>query len=129
MTVLRKLGSAEPSDRRRATLVVDGSEIPQITSLVKQEQADTIVVGLPRGLDGQVTDQTVAVQEFIAKLQAEGLSVQTIDEAGTSVEAEKLLAQKDRPRWPHESVDALAAMILLNDYFDEHGKTSTQFTT
>ncbi len=101
-----------------ALVSVDGHEIEVIESLVSQHQADVVVVGLPRGLDGQETDQTKASRHFADRLRASGLRVELIDEAGTTVAAKDFLSQRYRPHWPHESVDAVAAMLLLNDYLE-----------
>lgn len=97
---------------------VNGTELQQISELCRREHANKLVVGLPRGLDGQETDQTAYTRAFIEKLRQAGLEVVTIDEAGTSVAAKELLKERYRPHWRHESIDAVAAMILLNDYLE-----------
>ncbi len=98
------------------TLLVDGTEVNTIIALAEQEEAGTIVLGRPRGLDGQVTPQTAIVENFAKHLRVHGFDVQLVDEALTSVAAEDLLKEKHRPKWPHEDVDSIAAMILLDDY-------------
>ncbi len=94
--------------------------IEDVIALAEQEDADVVVVGYPRGLDGQITEQTRKVQLFIDQLQAAGVTTSVIDEAGTSVAASEYLRSKDRPHWKHEGIDAIAAVILLTDYLEHH---------
>lgn len=92
-----------------------------ITELLRQEQADALVVGLPRGLDGQETDQTGYVRTFIADLQEHiSIPVHLQDEALTSVKAEKELQARKKP-FAKGDVDALAATYILSDYLDQKG--------
>ena len=80
----------------------------------------TIVVGLPRSLDGTPTEMTRAVTAFVGALRARtGLRVVTEDERLTSVEAESRLASRERD-WKKrkEKLDAAAAAIVLQDYLD-----------
>ncbi len=79
-----------------------------------------IVVGLPRGLDGQPHAQTVAVEAFIAGLRGRtSLPVATEDERLSSREADSRLAVHDRDwRSRKERLDAAAAAVVLQDYLD-----------
>ena len=83
-------------------------------------QLDRIVVGLPRRLNGDDTDQTPAVRQFAAFLSdLTGLPVDTQDERLTSVEAESRLAIRESDwRKRKKLVDAEAASIFLQDYLD-----------
>lgn len=88
----------------------------QIKQLVDDEQAAALVVGLPRGLDGQVTDQTRSVQDFTAKLKTQvSIPMFWQDEALTSKQAEAELEVKGKP-FSKGDVDALAACYILQDY-------------
>lgn len=81
---------------------------------------DRIVVGLPRRLNGDETDVTPVVRQFVAILaELTALPVETQDERLTSVEAESRLAARE-PDWRKrkKQVDAEAASILLQDYLD-----------
>jgi putative Holliday junction resolvase len=95
-----------------AVVTVDGSELKSLDALVKQEGAERLVVGLPRGLNGQNTAQTAAIRQFGARLEALGLPIHWQDEAGTTkqAEAEAGLAAPE--------LDARAAAIILQDYLD-----------
>lgn len=96
-----------------AVIAVDGRELDEIARLAKQAGATELVVGLPRGLDGQDTAQTVLTRQFGEPLKALGLRVHWQDEAGTSVQAEAQ-GQADRL-----GPDARAAALILQDYLNE----------
>lgn len=81
---------------------------------------DCIVVGLPRRLNGEDTDQTPVVRQFVTTLaELTGLPVETQDERLTSVEAESRLSERE-PDWRKRKalLDAEAASIVLQDYLD-----------
>lgn len=80
----------------------------------------TIVVGLPRRLDGSPTDQTAAVERFIAALRKRtAVPIVTEDERLSSREAESRLAVGERD-WKKRKarLDAAAAAVFLQDYLD-----------
>ena len=79
-----------------------------------------IVVGLPRRLNGQDTDQTPAARAFAAALhELSGLPVSLQDERLSSREAEARLAVKEKDwRRRKEKLDAAAAAVILQDYLD-----------
>jgi putative Holliday junction resolvase len=79
-----------------------------------------IVVGLPRRLNGDDTDQTPMVRQFVSALASlTSLPVETQDERLTSVEAESRLAERERDwRKRKRMIDAEAASIILQDYLD-----------
>lgn len=99
------------------TLVGD-DPVEQLRRLVESQGAQDVVVGLPRGLDGQETAQTAAVRTFADSLSvALGITVTLQDEAGTSSVAEDRLKEVGRPYQPSD-IDAWAAAIILQDYLD-----------
>lgn len=90
----------------------------QIKSLTTEHDVDIVVVGLPRNLSGDDTDQTRYVRTF-----AENLSEYTVvfqDEALTSQKAEKELHSKGKP-FKKGDIDALAATYILEDYLTASG--------
>jgi putative holliday junction resolvase len=81
----------------------------------------SLVVGLPRRLDGSPNDMTPRVEAFAAALGTR-LSVPIIlqDERLTSREAESRLALREKDwRVRKKQIDAAAAAIILQDYLDE----------
>ena len=80
--------------------------------------ADHIVMGLPRNMDGSEGFRAEAVREFADMLRiASGLQVVLRDERLSTAEAHKVLSMNDvRGKKRKESVDALSAVLILEDY-------------
>jgi putative Holliday junction resolvase len=79
-----------------------------------------IVVGLPRRLGGEETDQTGTARALADALAVrKGLIVHMQDERLTSHEAESRLAERERDwRARKRQIDAVAAAIILQDFLD-----------
>ena len=90
------------------------------TLAAEDDGVDSIVVGLPRRLDGSPTEMTARVTAFADALGTmTGLPVVLQDERLTSREAESRLAATDRDwRSRKQRLDAAAAAIILQDYLD-----------
>jgi putative Holliday junction resolvase len=95
-----------------------------ITECRSQRDAEidigAVVVGLPRRLNGDDTDQTQPARDFASHLATlTGLDVRLQDERLTSREAESRLALRE-PDWRKRKsrLDAAAAAIILQDYLD-----------
>lgn len=106
-------------DVRAAQQAAD--EIARLNRL-EQDQIDTVVIGLPRRLDGSANDMTGRVETFAAQLRERtGLHVVFQDERLSSREAESRLARRDKDwRTRKQRLDAAAAAIILQDYLDSH---------
>lgn len=88
--------------------------VEQLVRLVSQLKAAGIVVGLPRGLDGQDTSQTRYARDWAQRAKAQiELPFYWQDEALTSQKAESLSPQAKSP-----GSDAEAAAIILQDFLD-----------
>ena len=101
------------------TIEVDGTEIEQLSLLVKDEHTSHLVVGYPRNLQGDPTKQTAIVETFVTRLASFNLPITYQDESLTSVEAEKYLASKKKP-YSKADIDAYAATVILTDYMESH---------
>ena len=102
-----------------------GGAARQLANEVRSLQTDdtglgAVVIGLPRRLNGEASDQTAAVQRLAQLLAAEVTVPITLqDERLTSHEADELLAQRERDwRKRKEKVDAMAAALILQDFLD-----------
>lgn len=121
----RRIGAALANSIARlaqplTTLEQSEHIMEDLQRLVRQERVDIIVVGLPRGLEGQTTAQTRVVQAFAKQLQsALGLPIVWQDEALTSVQAEAELADRHKAA-AKADIDALAATYILEDYLKDH---------
>ena len=107
-----------PGDPRSAAETV--SDVVTALRQSDDPDLDRIVVGLPRRLNGDDTDQTPLVRRFVTMLaELTGLPVDAQDERLTSVEAESRLAVRESNwRKRKKLVDAEAASIVLQDYLD-----------
>lgn len=98
------------------TLINDEDLFDKLKELIEENHVDTVVIGLPRGLEGQETAQTTYVREFSKTFQ-DKLKIDYVfqDEAVTSVIAEQELKQGKKP-YKKEDIDMLAARQILEDY-------------
>lgn len=106
---------------RPLTTLKNNDNIQQdIISLLAQERAVALVVGLPRGLQGQQTQQTRSVEAFGHALE-QHLSIPLYwqDEAVTSRQAKEELNARGKP-YEKGDIDALAATYILEDFIREH---------
>jgi putative Holliday junction resolvase len=97
-----------------------------IGELVEQEQAERVLVGLPTGLSGRPTEQTRRSERF-AEMLASRLSVpvELWDERLTTVMARRIRPSATRnPAREAESVDAVAAALILQSYLDRRSPLS-----
>lgn len=100
----------------RGVIANDQNVVVSIKKLISDEHAVALIVGLPRGLQGQDTEQTKYVRDFVHKLQDSiSVPIQWQDEAMTSVHAEEELSSRGKP-FEKSDIDALAATYILQDY-------------
>ena len=92
----------------------------EIRALQSGDGLDAIVIGLPRRLDGEPTEQTARVRKLAELLAAEVTApISLQDERLTSHEAETLLAARERDwRKRKDQLDAMAAALILQDFLD-----------
>lgn len=98
----------------------------KILDLVKEYDCDTIVIGLPRKLDGTDSIQTEKVYAFRTMLEnkmrstgMKGIQVVWQDERLTTVMAEKVLIDADVSRRKRkEVIDKQAAVLIMQSYLD-----------
>jgi len=117
-TLARPLAVLTRSSDDADAVEVAAAEVARLAN--EDDGVASIVVGLPRRLDGSPTDMTARVQAFADALRARtGLPVTLQDERLTSVEAESRLAVRDKDwRSRKKRLDAAAAAIILQDYLD-----------
>jgi putative Holliday junction resolvase len=98
------------------TLANDPLFSGKLQEIIARESVTRLVLGLPRGLDGQSTRQTGYVRDFAADLgRTIKLPVTFQDEALTSHKAEQELRARNKA-YTKEDVDALSATYILEDY-------------
>ena len=109
------------------TATLDGQSVQivadEIARLAREDDGvGSIVVGLPRRLDGTPTEMTSRVEAFARQLEARtALPVTLQDERLSSREAESRLAVHEKDwRARKRRLDAAAAAVILQDYLDHH---------
>lgn len=89
--------------------------VDMVKQLVLEYRASIVVVGLPKNLSQQATDQTLVTQAWVEKSLRPALddSIEIVyhDEAFTSIEAKK--------RRPQGHIDDIAAAIILERYLND----------
>ena len=98
----------------------NASTLDRLKALCEAEHVKQLVVGLPRGLDGQETAQTMTVRAFGALLgKALDIPIHWQDEALTSVQAQAELEARGKA-FARGDIDSLAAVYILEDYLSDH---------
>ena len=94
--------------------------LEEIHKAAGELRAGKIVVGLPRNMDGTEGASALSARETAARLQEiTGLPVVLQDERGTTMTAHGYLNNTNvRGKKRRQTVDAVAAVISLQDYLD-----------
>jgi putative Holliday junction resolvase len=118
-TLARPVGVLHTSGLERDALDRAVAEVARLAA--EDDGLASLVVGLPRRLDGSPSDMTPRVEAFAAALRTRtALPVVLQDERLTSREAESRLALREKDwRVRKKQLDAAAAAIILQDYLDE----------
>ena len=96
-------------------------------SLAQELNVAYIVAGLPLNMDGSPGPQAQKTRDFCAQLEAKGLKVEYIDERLTTKSAEMALIEGGmRRRNRQETVDKVAAALILQSYLDMQRQTKPQ---
>lgn len=102
------------------TLEIKGDNeilIKRIKELMKESKLESVVIGYPRHLNGDVSETAKKIDEVILKIEELGLKVVKWDERLTTVMAHKTMKElglKQKDKKVH--ADRLAAMYILEDY-------------
>jgi putative Holliday junction resolvase len=90
--------------------------------LIKKNDVETLVAGLPKNMNGTEGPQAEKVKEFINKLQKyTDVKIDYADERLTTMEAEKMLISGDVSRKNRKKViDKVAANLILQNYLQRH---------
>ena len=127
---LRRTGLAicDQSETFVSPLVVidkPGDVIPDIREIIKRENVEAVVVGLPYNMDGTEGSQAKKTRTFAARFASEiKIPVEFFDERLSSFEASEQMIPADYTRKQKKKrIDALAAANILRSYLDhKHGR-------
>lgn len=120
----KRIGLALANDIARlaaplTTISNDDGVIDRLQTIIDEHKVSMIVVGNPRDMQGNSTDQTTYSRSFADQLGVLGLTIVFQDESLTSVAAEAELRERGQP-FEKQDIDSVAAALILRDYLDEH---------
>lgn len=92
--------------------------VADIVRLARDNDVGTIVVGLPKNMDGTEGSRAALCREFAEFLrEATGLEIAMWDERRTTVEAHNILSEHNyHGKKRKNTVDAVAASLILEGY-------------
>ena len=92
--------------------------VADIVRLARDNDVGTIVVGLPKNMDGTEGSRAALCREFADVLrEATGLEIAMWDERRTTVEAHNILSEHNyHGKKRKNTVDAVAASLILEGY-------------
>ncbi len=95
-----------------------------LKKIVEEYEVESIVVGLPKMLNGTLGIQGEKVIQFADELKATiPLPVSLWDERLSTVSAEKALLEADMPRNKRKRLrDMVSAIVILQNYLDSRRK-------
>lgn len=102
----------------------DADAVEQLRAMIEEiaaeDEVDSVVVGLPKRLDGSPNSQTLRVGKMVTLLSARlAVPIFTQDERLSSREAEERLSVREKDwRKRKAKLDAAAAAVILQDYLD-----------
>ena len=104
----------EEWDMERASL--------RIAQEAKAREVGTLVLGLPKNMDGSEGERAALSRDFAALLEREtGLTPVLWDERRSSIEAHAILHAAGKKEKVHRrTVDAVAASLILQGYLDRN---------
>lgn len=119
------VGALVPFGRGTLQILDQGQAVAAIKQLIEDEGVERIVIGLPEVKSGDTTESARLAQEFSQMLrQAVNLPISFVNEAYTSVEAERQLraegvdTQQEKAR-----IDERSAILILEQYLNEGKNT------
>jgi len=103
------------------TIPANNNAAQRIAELVREKNAERVVVGLPRHMNGSVGENAIDALAFAKKLQAMlPCEVVTWDERLTTTAANRALRDSGRrTRDSRHVVDQVAAQMILQGYLDK----------
>jgi putative holliday junction resolvase len=98
-------------------------DIQALKELVNKENAELLVIGLPKSKDGTDSPQTQKVRAFAKELEKAELEVVLEDERFTTRIASQQISQsglKKKQRQEKGRLDEASAIVILESYLSRH---------
>ena len=105
----------------RPALARDGELFDHLAGLIEEEGVDTVVIGRPLALSGNVTSSTDDADSVYHDLTQRftNLLIVQVDERLTTVSAQKSLSEAGLKTKAHgDRIDSAAAVVILQNYVD-----------
>lgn len=96
-------------------------DLERLQQLIDQYEVTTIVVGLPKNMNGTIGPRGELTQQFASELETlfPGIAIKLWDERLSTVAAQKALIAADVSRAKRKQViDKMAAVFILQGYLD-----------
>ena len=102
----------------------DEKTLQEISRLVKEHDVGSIVMGLPKNMNGTEGPRAQLCRDFAEQVrQVTGLEVVLWDERRTTVEAHNILSEHNyHGKKRKNTVDAVAAALILEGYLNSLGR-------
>ncbi len=96
------------------------NDLEEVKKICKEYSVETIVIGLPKNMNGSIGESGERVLEFSNQIKEyTGLKVEMWDERLTTVAAHKAMIEADLSRSKRKKiVDKIAAIYILQGYLD-----------
>lgn len=98
-------------------------QLEKVAEIIKTENAEKVVYGLPLNMDGTEGETAALVREFAEKMKAlTGVPYEFIDERLSTVSAHRILndVSMSGSKKRKNVVDTVSAVILLQAYLDKN---------
>lgn len=93
--------------------------LEDVAALAKDKNIETVVLGLPRNMDGSEGPRAEKSRAFAAELEEKGLKVVFVDERRTTLEAHGILSEAGKKgKKKRQRIDAVAATLILETYLN-----------
>ncbi len=96
--------------------------LKRLDELMQQYEIDTIVVGKPLHMNGDISERVKITEKFIHKLKCKynKIKIETIDERLTTVQAHRTMNDLNiNPKKKKELVDTISAVYILEVYMNK----------
>ena len=95
-----------------------GRAAEEVARIARERQADELVMGFPRNMDGTEGPRAELYRAFAALVEeSAGMPVRLWDERRTTIEAHQILHASGKKMKAHKkNVDAVAASLILEGY-------------
>ena len=97
-------------------------DLKKVGELVKEYEAEKIIVGLPLNMDGTEGKSANRAMDFVKELKKEiQVEVEMLDERLTTAQGERVFLEADMSRKKRkQNLDKIAAQLILQNYLDLH---------